>query len=141
MNKKTWLEASELLENAGISPSYQRLMVLASLLESDEHPSADALFKQLGSNVPAISRATVYNTLNILVEKGVIRPLHTAGAETHFDSVYETHGHFFCRECKKIYDIPQQNTETKAEIDGHLVESQELVYTGLCKKCRGQMKN
>ncbi|MGI6090447.1 MAG: Fur family transcriptional regulator [Saccharofermentanales bacterium] len=136
MNKAAQLEALELLKNADVYTSYQRIMVLASLLESDEHPSADALFKQLGSNVPAISRATVYNTLNLLVEKGVIRSLHTAGAETHFDSVSETHGHFFCRKCKKIYDIPQQNTEVKRELDGHLVESQELVFTGLCKECR-----
>lgn len=139
MNKTTQLEASELLKRAGISPSYQRIMILASLLETDAHPSADVLFRQLGSDLPTISRATVYNTLNLLVEKGVINSLRTAGSETRFDSVSEKHGHFLCRKCKQIYDIPRQNIAADFELDGHLVESQELVYKGICKKCREQI--
>jgi Fur family peroxide stress response transcriptional regulator len=141
MNQSIQREASELLKEAGVSPSYQRIMILASLLKTKEHPSADTLYKQLGSNVPAISRATVYNTLNLLVERGVISALRTAETETRFDAVAETHGHFFCRNCKKFYDVSQDCGEVKAEMDGHLVESQELVFKGICRECREQIKN
>lgn len=139
MNRSTQCEASEILKCAGISPSYQRIMVLSSLLETDEHPSADMLYKRLRSNVPAISRATVYNTLNLLVDKGVIRSLRTAESETRFDSVSETHSHFFCRNCRKMYDIALQSDEVITELDGHLVESQEFVYKGICRECREVM--
>ena len=140
MNKSSQCEASEMLKRAGISPSYQRIMVLSALLETDEHPSADTIYKKLGSNIPAISRATVYNTLNLLVDRGVIQSMRTAGSETRFDSICEAHSHFFCRKCKKIYDIAKQIGEIKTELDGHLVESQEFVYKGLCRKCREEMK-
>lgn len=139
MNKSTQCEASEMLKSAGIFPSYQRIMILSALLETDEHPSADSLYKKLGSNVPAISKATVYNTLNLLVDRGVIHSMRTAGSETRFDSVCEAHSHFFCRKCKKIYDIAQQSGEIKRELDGHLVESQEFVYKGLCRECREEI--
>ncbi|MGI6617460.1 MAG: Fur family transcriptional regulator [Saccharofermentanales bacterium] len=140
MNKSSQCEASEMLKRAGISPSYQRIMILSALLETDEHPSADTIYKKLGSNIPAISRATVYNTLNLLVDRGVIQSMRTAGSETRFDSICEAHSHFFCRKCKKIYDIAKQIGEIKTELDGHLVESQEFVYKGLCRKCREEMK-
>ncbi len=140
MNKSSQCEASEMLKRAGISPSYQRIMVLSALLETDEHPSADTIYKKLGSNIPAISRATVYNTLNLLVDRGVIQSMRTVGSETRFDSICEAHSHFFCRKCKKIYDIAKQIGEIKTELDGHLVESQEFVYKGLCRECREEMK-
>ncbi len=140
MNKSSQCEASEMLKRAGISPSYQRIMILSALLETDEHPSADTIYKKLGSNIPAISRATVYNTLNLLVDRGVIQSMRTAGSETRFDSICEAHSHFFCRKCKKIYDIAKQIGEIITELDGHLVESQEFVYKGLCRKCREEMK-
>ena len=139
MNKSTQCEASEMLKRAGISPSYQRIMVLSALLETDEHPSADTIYKKLGTNIPAISRATVYNTLNLLVDRGFIHSMRTAGSETRFDSVCEAHSHFFCRKCKRIFDVAQQSGEIETELDGHLVESQDLVYKGLCRECRGEM--
>lgn len=59
----------KILNDYGIQPSAQRVAVAEYVLATDEHPSADQVFAKVSSNFPMISRATIYNTLNLFVEK------------------------------------------------------------------------
>jgi Fe2+ or Zn2+ uptake regulation protein len=62
-----------LLTRHGIQPSAQRVAVADYVLYTDEHPSADRVFAKVRKSLPVLSRATVYNTLNLLVKKGLLR--------------------------------------------------------------------
>jgi Fe2+ or Zn2+ uptake regulation protein len=95
-----------ILEEHGIQLTTQRVAVAEYVLSTDEHPSADKVWAVVGEDFPAISRATVYNTLNLLVGKGLLRELHLAPDSVLFDANTERHHHFIDEDTGKIYDIP-----------------------------------
>ncbi|MBL8919329.1 MAG: transcriptional repressor [Myxococcaceae bacterium] len=94
------------LKDAGIQPSAQRLAVAEYVLSTDEHPSADQVLAKVQSRVPMLSRATVYNTLNLFVEKGLLRQLVLAEGKVVFDPKLERHHHFIDDDTGMIQDIP-----------------------------------
>lgn len=94
------------LKGAGIQPSAQRLAVASYVLATDTHPSADEVLAQVQAHFPMLSRATVYNTLNLFVEKGILRQLVLAEGRTVFDPRLEAHHHFIDDESGRIEDIP-----------------------------------
>jgi Fe2+ or Zn2+ uptake regulation protein len=97
---------AENLRRHGIQPSAQRLVVAEFVLDTDAHPSADQVFAQVKARVPMISRATVYNTLNVLVEKGLLRELILAEGRIVFDPNLAPHHHFVDDETGEIHDVP-----------------------------------
>jgi Fur family transcriptional regulator, iron response regulator len=96
----------EILREKGIQPSAQRVAVADYVLLTDEHPSADTVWKRVSAGFPFISRATVYNTLHLFVEKGLLRELHLDPERVVFDSKLSTHHHFIDDETGGIHDIP-----------------------------------
>ncbi|MBL8913281.1 MAG: transcriptional repressor [Archangium sp.] len=94
------------LKEAGIQPSAQRLAVAGYVLQTDAHPSADEVMSEVQANFPMLSRATVYNTLNLFVEKGLLRQLVLAEGKTVFDPCLEPHHHFIDEESGRIEDVP-----------------------------------
>ncbi|HEX4949677.1 MAG TPA: transcriptional repressor [Blastocatellia bacterium] len=95
----------KILNDYGIQPSAQRVAVAEYVLTTDEHPSADQVFAKVASNFPMISRATIYNTLNLFVEKGLLRELHIAAGRVVFDPKLAQHHHFINEETGEITDI------------------------------------
>ncbi len=93
------------LEAAGIQPSAQRVAVAEYVLVTDEHPSADHVFSTVSESFPMISRATIYNTLHLFVEKGLLRELHISPGKVVFDPVMTKHHHFIDDESGAIKDI------------------------------------
>ena len=96
----------ELLREHGIQPSAQRVAVARYILFTDEHPSAERVWTRVRSRFPIISRATVYNTLNLFAEKGLVRDLHLSPDSVVFDANTGAHHHFIDEETGRIYDIP-----------------------------------
>lgn len=105
------MDVVALLESKGIQPSAQRIAVARYVLETTEHPSADEVFARVKRDVgdvpgvPMISRATVYNTLNLLVEKGLLRELILSEGRTVFDPKMEPHHHFVDDASGRILDV------------------------------------
>src|SRR6185436_13081656 len=87
-------DTSTTLREHGIQPSAQRVAVAEYVLRTNEHPSADVVWKRVKEQFPWISRATVYNTLNLFVDKGLLRRLTFAEDSIVFDPKTETHHHF-----------------------------------------------
>jgi len=96
----------QLLERHGIQPSAQRVAVAAFVLQTDRHPSADQVLATVRATLPVLSRATVYNTLNILVARGLLRQLTIAGGRVVFDPRLEAHHHFVDDDSGDISDLP-----------------------------------
>jgi Fur family iron response transcriptional regulator len=93
------------LASHGIQPSAQRLAVAEYVLGTEEHPSADEVWAKVGKR-HFISRATVYNTLNLFVDKGLIRAFALAEGRVVFDPKVTPHHHFIDDDSGAIHDVP-----------------------------------
>lgn len=96
----------ESLRASGIQPSAQRVAVGAYVLATEDHPSADQVFRRVKKGFPLVSRATVYNTLNLFVNKGLLRAVVLAPGKVVFDPKTEAHHHFIDEQTGEIVDVP-----------------------------------
>lgn len=94
------------LERHHIRASAQRLAIARYVLATDDHPSADEVWKAVTPDFPLVSRATVYNTLQLFTEKGLLRQLVLAEGCVVYDPKVEPHHHFVDDETGSIVDIP-----------------------------------
>ncbi|HEY0593101.1 MAG TPA: transcriptional repressor [Thermoanaerobaculia bacterium] len=101
----------QILAQRGIQPSAQRLAVAEYVFHTHDHPGADQVWTIVRQSFPAISRATVYNTLNLFVEKGLLRELHLAEDRVVFDSNLRPHHHFVDEETGRIHDIDWERVQ------------------------------
>ncbi len=106
-------EAVRLLRAHGVQPSAQRVVVAERILDSEAHPSADQLFAEVRRALPVISRATVYNTLNLLVRKGLLRELVLTPGRVVFDPKLTPHHHFIDEQTGVIHDVPWDAVEVR----------------------------
>ncbi len=123
----------------GLNPSYQRVRILEHLMERRDHPTVGMMYDALSGEIPTLARATVYNTLNALVEKGLATALTIKSEETSYDFKREPHHHFLCRRCGSILDIAVRcRYADVGEVEGHRVEDIHGYFKGTCKNCRRQ---
>ena len=106
MSKTTGPDLIDRLESAGIRPSAQRVAIAGYVLATGEHPSADEVWQRVKADFPMVSRATVYNTLQLFTEHGLLRQLVLAEGCTVFDPNVGPHHHFVDDETGAIEDIP-----------------------------------
>src|SRR5262245_3348839 len=99
-------QVAETLRDSGVQPSAQRVAVAQYVLHTDAHPSAEQVFSTVRKTFPMLSRATVYNTLNVLVAKGLLRELVLAPGKVVFDPKTEAHHHFIDERTGRIHDVP-----------------------------------
>lgn len=123
---------AETLRARGIQPSAQRVAIAEYVLETTEHPSADLVFRRVESRCPYISRATVYNTLNLFVEKGLLRTLNLAEESVVFDPNTGTHHHFIDEETGAIHDVAWEQVQVSrvAGPPGFEITGYEVVLHG-----------
>ena len=100
-----------ILKKHGIRPTAQRVAVAEYVLYTKEHPSADKVWAGVQENFPTISRATVYNALNLYVDKGLLRMLDLAPDSVLFDPNTDRHHHLIDEDTGRIYDIPWNQVE------------------------------
>jgi Fur family transcriptional regulator, iron response regulator len=129
------VKVEETLREHNIQPSAQRVAVADYVLLTAEHPSADVVWKRVREKFPWISRATVYNTLNLFVEKGLLQRLTIAEDSVVFDPILETHHHFIDEDTGAIHDVPWErvqvcNIETLHDYD---IRQYQVVMRGKLK--------
>jgi len=99
------------LAGLGIRPTAQRVRIAALLLASPQHLSAEQILASLRAAGARVSKATVYNTLNLFAERGVIRQLSVDGARTWFDSNVAPHYHLHDMDTGALVDVPVPEVE------------------------------
>lgn len=134
---KNLSEIKALLVENGIRPTFQRIKILEFLSQSFSHPDAEEIYRNLSKKIPTLSRTTVYNTIGILLKKGIIKSLSIDENEIRCDSRTEPHAHFKCVNCGEILDISLDCEIFRArEIDGHKILEHHIYLKGICKKCQ-----
>ena len=133
-------DVAQILRSHGIQPSAQRLAVASYILDTDEHPSAEEVLRRAKANLPMISRATVYNTLNLFVDKGLIRELVLAEGRSVFDCNLEQHHHFIDEATGAIHDIPWDAVRVSRvdRLAGYEIKEYMVVLRGRRAPARGK---
>ena len=128
-------EAAEILRRHGIQPSAQRVAVAQYVLFTEDHPSADQVLQKVRASFPMISRATVYNTLNLLVRRKVIRELVLAEGKVVFDPKLDAHHHFIDEATGTISDVPWDAVQVSnvERLKGLDVREYQVVMRGRAK--------
>jgi Fe2+ or Zn2+ uptake regulation protein len=120
------------LREHGIKPTAQRLAVARFVLEASSHPTADEVWEKVRRHSPTLSRATVYNTLNVFVEKGLLRTQAVREGALVFDPRVARHHHFIDEETGAIYDVPWEAVRVAGEksLEGYEVKDYQVVMRG-----------
>ncbi len=128
----------QVLKNAGIRPSKQRIAVYKAICSSCFHPTAEDVLATLAADPDdSFSRATLYNTLNLFEEKGIIIKMKTDSAQAHYETNTKFHSHFICEKCGRITDI--SSDEPVIELpEGYQAKNVSLNINGICCDCRSK---
>lgn len=126
------------LRDNDVKPSYQRTKIFEYILKSNSHPTVNEIYEALVDEIPTLSKTTVYNTLNLFVEKKIVEMITIEGNEARYDIFNpEAHAHFKCEVCRKVYDISLDISEAKAEaLKGFDVKEQYIHFKGVCPHCK-----
>jgi Fur family transcriptional regulator, peroxide stress response regulator len=131
----------KLLKEKSIKITPQRLEILKYLDENRTHPTADQIFTSLKEKNPSLSKTTVYNSVDILRNHGLIQTLTISNSELRYDFEYDMHHHFLCKKCGKIINIDVECPNLGKMLEcGHNVEEVQGYFKGICKKCLKQEK-
>jgi Fur family iron response transcriptional regulator len=99
------------LSGCGIRPTAQRVRIASLLLSAPQHLSAEQILANLRGSGARVSKATVYNTLNLFASHGLIRQLSVDGSRAWFDSNVDPHYHFHDPESGALIDVPVPEVE------------------------------
>ena len=125
---------------AGLRVTPQRTAVYRALIETDEHPSAETVFRQVRRVFPCISLDTVNRTLMTLSDMGAAFIVPGSGDAKRFDANLENHQHFRCVHCKRIvdfYDEPGDDIPVPKNLpSGFTVLRSTLYIEGMCNLCQ-----
>ena len=95
-----------LLATHGIQPTAQRIRIAELLFSREQHLTADQVIQVLGRDGTHVSKATIYNTLNLFAAKGLLKSLQVAPQRGLFDSNTEPHHHFHVEDTGELIDVP-----------------------------------
>ena len=102
------------LRDRRIAVTPQRLAVMAALQGRRDHPTADHLYQEVRRQLPAISFNTVYKTLEILCQQGMVIKVNPLHAMARYDGETGRHAHLICRQCHQIIDLDWEGLEVPA---------------------------
>lgn len=124
----------------GLKATHQRTEIYRELASTEEHPDADTVYERVRKRIPALSLDTVYRTLRLLEEKGVISRVGSIGERTRFDANTDRHHHFVCTQCGRIGDFYSESLDRFSvphEVsEMGCVDAVYVELRGRCRKCQ-----
>ena len=130
------------LKSHEIKPSFQRMRIFEYLITHRNHPTVEMIYKSLVKEIPTLSKTTVYNTLNLFIEKKIAIVIVIEENETRYDADMEIHGHFKCEECMSVYDIDIDAEKIQIKsLDNFQINEHHLYFKGICNRCLEKKAN
>ncbi|WP_099203421.1 Fur family transcriptional regulator [Miniphocaeibacter massiliensis] len=127
----------DILIDASIRPTYQRIKILDYLNQNHTHPTVDEIYISLCPYLPTLSKTTVYNTLNSFVKANIVSEIQIENTEIRYDLKSEPHGHFKCKECGKIFDFALGTKPLKSDdLTGFVIDTKNVYFSGTCPECQ-----
>ena len=142
--QQSWLKFQSFLKARGLKVTEQRRLLLQFLVHLNEHIDADTLYQGLKNKDAGISRGTVYRTLDLLVQCGLVRKSSFGEDHANYEIVHqdEHHDHLICIECNKVIEFYRADLEKLQDsICQHykfipLHHSHQIF--GICNHCRSE---
>ncbi len=131
----------EFLRDRGLKFTDERQNVIRAVMSTDEHFEAEQLLLQMRQSDRRVGKATVYRTLKLLVECGIVKEVHFSNKQVHYEHTYgqDPHDHLVCRRCGRIIefgasDVLRLRTLIAAQHNFHAL-SHRFQILGLCETC------
>ncbi len=129
----------DVCKDAGVKLTHQRLEIFREVAQTGDHPDAEKVFQGVRKRMPTVSLDTVYRTLWMLNDVGLIRTIGASRERTRFDANLSDHHHFVCRKCGKMIDFAADSLDdlhTPDVVNTYgLIESTHVEIRGVCHKC------
>ena len=131
-------EAYKRLEDCGMKPSIQRILIMDYLLNHHTHPTVDEIYRDLSKKHPTLSKTTVYNTLRLFSVCNAAQMITIDEHRVCYDGITSPHAHLLCRKCGRIIDIRLTQLPVIPEskiIEDNIIDEVQLYYKGICAQC------
>lgn len=121
----------------------QRIAVYKYLCSTQEHPSAEVIYKALQPDYPTMSLATVYKALKTLVEVNLVQEINVGEGNFRYDGNTQSHPHVQCLKCGRVDDVEDVsfvnlNSQVKEKTNYDIISNQ-LYFYGICPHCKGNL--
>jgi Fe2+ or Zn2+ uptake regulation protein len=122
----------------------QRAIILDVVEHAEGHLTAGEIFDQVRKRYPSIAYGTVYRTLHLLAEHGLIQELTFADQASRFDKRTERHDHVYCQVCGELMDVEVPVAllaeRVAAEQSGYNITRHHTLFEGMCPACAAKTK-
>ncbi|MHB9130038.1 MAG: Fur family transcriptional regulator [Armatimonadota bacterium] len=127
------------LRHAGGKLTHQRLEICREIAMASNHPDAETIYRGVSERVPTMALDTIYRTLSLLVEAGLIEKFGTFQESMRFDGNTTPHHHFICTRCGEAHDFysdafDQLPVPEEVHTLGH-VQRVRVEVRGICQRC------
>src|SRR3954451_3862792 len=137
-------ELTALLRARGLRVTSPRLVIHRELRARDRHVTAGEARDAVAAALPGISLPTVYATLELFAELGIVRRVDAGGGAVRYDPRTDVHHHTVCRRCGRVEDFDGAEdleqallaAEAGARREGFAADAAAVVLSGLCEDCR-----
>jgi Fur family ferric uptake transcriptional regulator len=130
----------EFIREHGLKSTRQRDEIASWFFHHKGHLSAEQIYRDVKQEVPGIGFSTVYRTMKLLVEAGLVSERHFGDGEATYENVHGHHDHCICTKCGKITEFEDDQIEalqrSVAERQGFQLVSHKMELYGLCSSCR-----
>ncbi len=139
------MDVAEVLRAQGIQVTAQRLAVLRAV-SAEPHITAECVADAVRADIGSISLQSVYDSLDLLVAKGLVRRIQPEGSAARFENrVHDNHHHVICRDCGRVADVDcvvgAAPCLTAADDLGFDIDEAEIAFWGRCPDCRTTSEN
>jgi Fe2+ or Zn2+ uptake regulation protein len=138
------MDPVDVLRGQGIQVTAQRLAVLRAVA-AQPHASAESIADTVRLDIGTISLQSVYDSLELLVERGIVRRIQPVGSPARFENrVHDNHHHVICRDCGHLADVDcivgAAPCLSAADNLGFEIDEAEITFWGRCPDCRTAAK-
>jgi len=133
----------ERCREAGMNVTPQRIAIYRALVRSEEHPTPEMLYQAVSREMPSLSLATIYKTLDSLAEIGLVKSVPVVSEKRRFDANDDPHHHLVCSRCGMVRDYYTHAFDDlvpRKQVRGFTAQSVSVNITGVCADCRKKGK-
>lgn len=124
-----------LLKDHGIRPSRQRVLIFQDLYNHKDFPTAEDIYLRLKTEIRSLSKTTVYNTMKLYEEHGLVRFIPTDRNENKYTLIEEDVAYFYCYKCENVQSV-KLKVNPEMEYDPNFeIEDTVVIFKGICKDC------
>lgn len=128
------------IRKSGVKLTPQRLEIFREAALTDDHPRIETIFRNVRRKMPNVSLDTVYRTLDLFQELGLVSTVRPLAGPTRFDADTKPHHHFVCTRCGSVHDLVDAGfdrlTASPSARKLGRVDSAHVELRGLCASCR-----